>query len=408
MSDYLLQEEPLIVQPTLAKAFGTDAAIVLQKIFWWTRFNQKQNKQTHFHEGFWWTYGTYQYWAENEFTWLNARNIKYIVRQLEDCGALISDNFNRAGFDKTKWYRVNVADMPAIVSNLISKNCPTTDKIVPSMDNLIPMLGQSDTHAEAASVLPIPDTITGTNAVEKQTNTANAVSPNGDILLVSQNAASPVHPAGYAEQVAAFVLAGLTVQQAVQAAQATLTNPVPTNPAPEHDPKPKRKRTAPAAQAATVPHIGKRDLALAMSDYYHDLPTRDGNLVYLPTAPKEVSAFAIRCQKAVNRVLDTLATIADVSTFEPPLDGLDLRFIVQYGYGQQHTSNAWYPEQVTPEAVIEWLPQRHRWRNRWFSNLEAEARRANPPIIPEDQQPSDEDWQAFQTALATLEANLIK
>ncbi len=68
MSRLLLDEHPLMVSPSLAKAVGLNEAIVLQQLHYWlTRFKELQDEY-HYRDGRWWAYNTLKGWNDN-FPW---------------------------------------------------------------------------------------------------------------------------------------------------------------------------------------------------------------------------------------------------------------------------------------------------------------------------------------------------
>lgn len=101
MSKLLIAERPLVVLPSLAKALGNvDKAIILQQIQYWI------NRSDHVHDGYRWVYNTVASWHE-QFPWLSEKTVQRYLKDLEDKGILISGNYNRYKFDRTKWYRID-------------------------------------------------------------------------------------------------------------------------------------------------------------------------------------------------------------------------------------------------------------------------------------------------------------
>lgn len=100
MSKLLINEQPLVVLPSLAKKIGLNEAIMLQQIhFWLTR-------KPHEKDGRQWIYNTYAEWA-TQFPFWSESTIKRTIRSLEKKGLIITGNFNKAKFDKTKWYTID-------------------------------------------------------------------------------------------------------------------------------------------------------------------------------------------------------------------------------------------------------------------------------------------------------------
>jgi len=79
-------------------------AIIIQQIHYWVMQNQKRN--INFENGYYWTYSSYED-LHKQFPFWSVRTIKRTIRKLEKEGYLISANFNKNPFDKTKWYRIN-------------------------------------------------------------------------------------------------------------------------------------------------------------------------------------------------------------------------------------------------------------------------------------------------------------
>lgn len=140
LNNFLFDEEPLIVQPTLAKALGINEAIIIQQIHYWLK------KKLHFYDNKYWTYNTYEDWAK-QFSWLHPKTVNRIILNLEKIGVLESNNYNKAGFDKTKWYTINYA----ILTNFECHD----GQICPSI-----VTNESDDSNE--SLQPIPETTTKT------------------------------------------------------------------------------------------------------------------------------------------------------------------------------------------------------------------------------------------------------
>ncbi|OQP00880.1 replication protein [Geobacillus sp. 44C] len=96
----LLDEEPLVILPSLAAAIGLNESIVLQQLHYWLE------RSTNVQEGHTWVYNTYEEWKE-QFPFWSESTIRRIITKLEKQGLIITGNFNRSKIDKTKWYRIN-------------------------------------------------------------------------------------------------------------------------------------------------------------------------------------------------------------------------------------------------------------------------------------------------------------
>ena len=83
-----------------AKSIGLDKAVILSNFRYWLTKNQANKKNVH--EGSVWTYNSsralsiiFPYWS--------PQKISRLIRDLEKDGYLLSGNFNKAGYDRTKW-----------------------------------------------------------------------------------------------------------------------------------------------------------------------------------------------------------------------------------------------------------------------------------------------------------------
>ena len=112
----LISEPPLQVLPSLAVKCGLNEAIVLQQVHYWLI------RSTNIKDGYKWVYNSYPKWQSDNFPFWSIPTIKRAFTKLEKQGYLISSNYNKAGFDKTKWYRINYQKL---VTSSSYQNGPT-------------------------------------------------------------------------------------------------------------------------------------------------------------------------------------------------------------------------------------------------------------------------------------------
>lgn len=107
MSNYLIDDRPIMFLPALAKALGScERAIVLQQIHWLSR---QPNSGLWDDDGLHWVWGTYEEWCNDYFTMWTPVTLKHHIRNLEKQGVLISAQLRAHQHDQTKFYRVNYA-----------------------------------------------------------------------------------------------------------------------------------------------------------------------------------------------------------------------------------------------------------------------------------------------------------
>lgn len=88
----------------IAKDIGVEAAIMYSNIEYWVQKNQANGKEDkHFHDGRWWTYNSTKAFAAL-FPFWSEKQITRIITKLEDKGYIVTGNYNKAKYDRTKWY----------------------------------------------------------------------------------------------------------------------------------------------------------------------------------------------------------------------------------------------------------------------------------------------------------------
>ena len=161
MSNLLLNERPLIVLPSLAAMLNSlDEAVILQQIHYW--IEKKQN----YREGRYWVYNSMENWMQ-QFPWIKSRTtLTRYFNNLEKKGLLITGNYNKAGFDKTKWYTIDYSTLSDFEQRLY-RTCTTSDQ------NLVNGMNRTCT----TNTIDYTE-ITSESTTNKQ---ANAVSADADL-----------------------------------------------------------------------------------------------------------------------------------------------------------------------------------------------------------------------------------
>ena len=143
MSKLLLDERPLQVQASLAKALKSlDEAVIIQQLHYWL---QRSNLVRENHR---WVYNSMADWNK-QFPWLTRKTLTNKFNDLEKRGLIITGNYNKAAFDKTKWYRIDY-DAFSHLEQRLGKNYPTNEQDLPNGD------GKNYSMEEEKSTQPIP------------------------------------------------------------------------------------------------------------------------------------------------------------------------------------------------------------------------------------------------------------
>ena len=114
----LISEPPLQVLPSLAKEIGLNEGIILQQIHYWLRISK------HYYDGLPWIYNTYDGWVE-QFPFWSQSTIKRAIKSLEKQNLIYIGNYNKAGFDNTKWYSINYESLEKLMNKPSGQNDQT-------------------------------------------------------------------------------------------------------------------------------------------------------------------------------------------------------------------------------------------------------------------------------------------
>ena len=100
MSKLLINESPLQVQPSLAKAIGLNEAVFLQQLHYWlgvSKFVRDEKK---------WVYNTYDEWLD-QFKYMSLSTLKRIIKSLKDQGLLCVEQFDNKRSNQVNYYAIN-------------------------------------------------------------------------------------------------------------------------------------------------------------------------------------------------------------------------------------------------------------------------------------------------------------
>ena len=169
MSNLLFDERPMLVIPKLAAMLGgSDRAIILQQLHYWLL------KSENVHDGRRWVYNSMEAWHK-QFYWIKSvRTIKGHFNALEKMGIVLTGNYNKAGFDRTKWYTIDYDHLQK-TENAWCKNCPMDSAKVTQCT--VQDLPNAQCKNYPTNTIEYTET-TSENTTNKQ---ANAVSADADL-----------------------------------------------------------------------------------------------------------------------------------------------------------------------------------------------------------------------------------
>ena len=85
----------------IAKVFGVHEAVFIHNLYFWILKNQCNGR--HFYEGRNWTYNSLTA-LEKLFPYFSRGQIRRLIDNCVNNGAVLKGNFNKAGYDKTNWF----------------------------------------------------------------------------------------------------------------------------------------------------------------------------------------------------------------------------------------------------------------------------------------------------------------
>ena len=116
----------------VAKSHGVEKAVILKNLSFWVLKNFANRK--HIHDGLCWTYNSQSAFSEL-FPYMSQQKIGRHLREMEVAGLIKSNNYNKAGYDRTKWYTVpslfiiqnQTMDCPELNIGLLGSKQPIPD-----------------------------------------------------------------------------------------------------------------------------------------------------------------------------------------------------------------------------------------------------------------------------------------
>lgn len=85
----------------IAAIYGVDESIMIYNLSFWISKNEANGK--HFHDGRFWTYNSIDAFTKL-FPFWTARQIRRILKSLEEKGVIVTGNYNTSAYDRTTWY----------------------------------------------------------------------------------------------------------------------------------------------------------------------------------------------------------------------------------------------------------------------------------------------------------------
>jgi len=86
--------------------YGITSAAIIGRVRWWCDYNKNNKVKDRYHIDFWWS-GFMSSKVLSEQLGISKKTIETNLSKLLKDGVLIKGVFNKKGYDRTSWYRVN-------------------------------------------------------------------------------------------------------------------------------------------------------------------------------------------------------------------------------------------------------------------------------------------------------------
>lgn len=104
----------------IAKECGVNASILFSNIAYWIEHNRANG--INYHDGHYWTFNSMKAFSEL-FPYFSEKQIKTALKKLEDDELIMTGNYNKLPFDRTKWYAITSKGY-SILNNIDELNVP--------------------------------------------------------------------------------------------------------------------------------------------------------------------------------------------------------------------------------------------------------------------------------------------
>lgn len=150
----LLEEPPIVLYPSLAKALGVNQAAIFQQLHYLLTATKVGKSKYNLVDGKWWVYNTYEEWQEY-FIWLSVSAIKQMFLALEDLGIVISQQGVKKATDRRKWYTIDYDAWQKFRESIGQNLSDDETKNVPSMNGQNLSDDYTDNIDSTENILPI-------------------------------------------------------------------------------------------------------------------------------------------------------------------------------------------------------------------------------------------------------------
>ncbi len=128
-SKLLINENPLVFQPSLAVKIGLNEAIILQQIRYWLTIKEQTRTEMGFYDDKYWVWNSVEEWKK-QFPFFSESTIKRTLKNLKDLDLIFVKKFNKHKWDHTNFYTINQKKVIELEENVSdNKTIDITDSV---------------------------------------------------------------------------------------------------------------------------------------------------------------------------------------------------------------------------------------------------------------------------------------
>lgn len=183
----------MVFDVEVATKYGTNVSILLGNINYWIQKNKENGK--HFHDGRYWTYNTVAAF-HSLMPFMSENVINTALAKAEAKGLLVTGNYNKLPFDRTKWYALTEKGERLFQApqNAATDSPSGSESISQNGEVDSPELGNSISQKSEMEIAKIQNDISenrGSNTKVKQINSSEE---NQRDIVRKQTSARPLGP----------------------------------------------------------------------------------------------------------------------------------------------------------------------------------------------------------------------
>ena len=148
-----------------AVKYGIEKAVILQNMRFWLDKNKANG--TNLHDGYYWTYNSAEAFFKIFPYFKSAKAIQRLLKSMVEEGLLLAGNYNKKGYDRTKWYSMPEYCAESLDTSHCSKMTNGLDKNDQCNGQECPMDCSKMTNGLDKNDQPIPDVNTDSKPDDK-------------------------------------------------------------------------------------------------------------------------------------------------------------------------------------------------------------------------------------------------